>query len=322
MAEAGGGLRRRDKKARSDGRSGQQEAATDKRATGKPAATQKLSGAERSWSSDASGTKRVGTRAIMIGCGVVVYLWYTGSLFAAVKWAAIVFSGLLAMLFFKQNSMLYAPNPPQMAAAMAMMRELTPKVLSIEYEDAQIATADGLTLHGWFILQPAAVRSSVPTLVFFHGNAGSIVGRLKNFVELMVGLQCNVLAVDYRGYGRSEGKPTEAGLCEDARASLRYVGGRDDIDKSKVVVFGRSLGGAVALRLAADVEAGKVEGVAPCCYMIENSFTSVQEMASKLIWWVAPLLRMAPFFLRNKWESENAVSWQLLAALTSLVVFR
>ena len=90
----------------------------------------------------------------------------------------------------------------------------------------------------------------VPTVLYLHGNAGNIGHRLVNVQGLYNSIGCNVALLEYRGYGRSEGTPSEEGICMDAQAALDFLLTRSDINTEKILVFGRSLGGAVAIDLA------------------------------------------------------------------------
>ena len=110
-------------------------------------------------------------------------------------------------------------------------------------------TADGLTLHGWFV--PASTPTPRHTALVLNGNSGNRAYRAPLAASLQQqGLQ--VLLFDYRGYGGSEGKPTEAGLRADARAARSYLVQRDDVDATQLIYFGESLGTAPAIGLAAD----------------------------------------------------------------------
>ena len=126
-------------------------------------------------------------------------------------------------------------------------RELTatPSEAGLAYEDVSFTTDDGITLHGWFV--PG--RSDV-TWLWFHGNAGNISGRIGNLKQLHDSLGVNVFLFDYRGYGQSQGTPSEEGLYLDAEAALAYLNSREDVRSDRIVYFGRSLGGAVAVDLA------------------------------------------------------------------------
>ena len=115
----------------------------------------------------------------------------------------------------------------------------------LPFEDIYFSTADELTLHGWFV--PGSSRI---TLLWCHGNAGNISHRLDNLKLLHDRLALNIFIFDYRGYGRSQGKPSEEGTYRDAEAAMAHLRIRKDIDQDAVIIFGRSLGGAIAVDLA------------------------------------------------------------------------
>jgi uncharacterized protein len=141
-----------------------------------------------------------------------------------------------------------------------------PVLAGVEGEDVMISTSDGVRIHGWW----HEARGSVPVVLFFHGNAGTIGGRIP-LAEAYLARGVSILMVDYRGYGRSEGRPSEVGIYRDGEAALAWLLERG-ISGSRIVVHGRSLGGAVASHLVAgrDDVAGAI---------LESSFTSLDEMA-------------------------------------------
>ncbi|MDX2506768.1 MAG: alpha/beta hydrolase [Gammaproteobacteria bacterium] len=145
----------------------------------------------------------------------------------------------------------------------------TPADWGLHYEDVLFRTSDDIQLHGWYIPHPDAKL----TVLFFHGNAGNISHR-GDSVKIFHRLGLNVFISDYRGYGRSEGKPSEAGLYEDAHSAWRYllsVG----VQRENIILFGRSLGGAVATKLAADVQPGAL--------ILESAFSSAEDMAKSIL---------------------------------------
>jgi uncharacterized protein len=121
----------------------------------------------------------------------------------------------------------------------------TPATYGLPYEDAWFTTEDGVRLHGWFV--PA---ESDTTWFWFHGNAGNVSDRLDNLKQLHDKLGVNILLFDYRGYGRSQGTPSEKGLYLDGDAAIAYLHSRQDVADDKIVYFGRSLGAAVAVDIA------------------------------------------------------------------------
>ncbi len=173
---------------------------------------------------------------------------------------------LVAVVYLMQSRMLYLPD---MAGRDLVM---TPADVDMDYEDASIETADGVRLHGWFV-----PGGSPRTLLFFHGNAGNISHRLDSIRQFHE-LGLSVFILDYRGYGQSGGRPSEAGLYRDADAAWRYLTETRGLTASDIVLFGRSLGGSVATRLAVDVR--------PSGLIVESSFTSVPDVAQELYPWL------------------------------------
>ncbi len=165
-----------------------------------------------------------------------------------------------------QGRMLYFPQVPGRTLAM------TPADARMDYEDVSIATADGVTLHGWFI-----VGQSPRVLLFFHGNAGNISHRLDSIRQFR-DLGLSVLIIDYRGYGQSGGRTTETGTYRDGDAAWHYLTETRGVHAGDVVIFGRSLGASVASRLAAQQH--------PLALIVESSFTSVPDIAQELYPWL------------------------------------
>ena len=152
-------------------------------------------------------------------------------------------------------------------------RELirTPADVGLEYEDVLFSALDGVKLHGWFVR-----GESDMTLIWFHGNAGNISHRIDNLLMVRRKLGVNVFIFDYRGYGRSEGRASEAGTYLDAEAALEFVSSRRDVDPAlgeKVVIFGRSLGCAVAVEMATRHDVHAV--------ILESPFTSIRAVAKR-----------------------------------------
>ena len=160
----------------------------------------------------------------------------------------------------------------------------TPRLFGLPFEDVAPGTEDGVRLHGWFI--PAdegspreagrqAARAGRWTIVLFHGNAENVGDNLDLALRAR-SAGYNVLLVDYRGYGQSAGQPSERGLYLDGRAALSFLGSRRDVDDSRIVVWGRSIGAAVAVAVAAD--SGPSRSVRPAGVVLESPFTSVPEL--------------------------------------------
>lgn len=163
----------------------------------------------------------------------------------------------------------------------------TPADVGLAYEDVRIRTSDGVILHGWMI----PCDGAEVTLLFLHGNGGNIGDRVENLKRLHeVGLR--VFILDYRGYGLSEGSPSEKGLYEDAKAAYAHLLSRQDVNCDRIAIFGRSLGGAVAVDLASKV---------PCWRLIlESTFSSAPDMAVSILPFL-PLGRL----MTERFDSES-----------------
>lgn len=142
----------------------------------------------------------------------------------------------------------------------------TPSDWGLDYRSAVFDTEDGVELNGWFIPRESSRR----VLLFFHGNAGNISHRGES-VSIFHELGLNVFIIDYRGYGASKGKPSEAGIYRDARAAWRYLTAELGFGPENIIVFGRSLGGVVAAQLAAEAN--------PSALILESSFSSAKDVA-------------------------------------------
>jgi hypothetical protein len=154
----------------------------------------------------------------------------------------------------------------------------------LTFEDVVIPTDDGLRLHGWFM--PATGRAR-GTVLHLHGNAANITGHYA-FVNWLPAAGYHVLAVDYRGYGRSAGRVSRGGMLLDALAAMDYLRGRTDVDRRRVFVFGQSIGGVVAAALAAK-RGRQIAAVA-----IDSAFTSYRAIASYHV-------RRQPLLLLTAW---------------------
>ncbi|MFH1138808.1 MAG: alpha/beta hydrolase [Pseudomonadota bacterium] len=145
-----------------------------------------------------------------------------------------------------------------------------PSDLGLEYDDLYFEAADGVRLHAWYIEPPARGAAPLGYVLFLHGNAGNISHFLDKTAGL-AGLGLGVLSVDYRGFGLSGGKPSEAGVYLDSRAAFEALTNRPGATPDKTIIFGYSLGGAAAAQLALEVGARAV--------IFESTFTSIRDMA-------------------------------------------
>jgi fermentation-respiration switch protein FrsA (DUF1100 family) len=145
--------------------------------------------------------------------------------------------------------------------------DATPADVGLAFEDLYLTASDGVQIHGWFV----PVSGAQTTLLWFHGNAGNISHRVPLLLQLHQKIKANIFMVDYRGYGRSEGKVSEKGTYLDALASYDYLSTRAGADPARIVAFGQSLGAAVGVELATQ---RNLAGL-----ILEAPFTSIKEMA-------------------------------------------
>jgi len=163
--------------------------------------------------------------------------------------------------------------------------DVTPAQLGLAYEDVELRTEDAVRIRGWFL----PVRGSRWSVLFCHGNGGNISHRLDRVLLMQQHLGVDMLLFDYRGYGTSEGSPDEEGTYRDARAAYRWLVARVG-DPGRIVVFGESLGAAVALQLALESEAHAL--------VLESPFASIPEMAKA----VYPFLPVWPL-VRTRYDN-------------------
>ncbi len=172
---------------------------------------------------------------------------------------------------------------------------ITPDAYGIEYDDVTFRTEDGLNLHGWFVPgKKSSPDVDLHTLLWFHGNAGNINHRLGNIKMLYERVPVNVFIIDYRQYGRSEGKISEKGTYIDAGAALAHLHSRKEINQEKIIFFGRSLGSAVAVELALKEKCRAL--------ILETPFTSILEMGKTLY----PFLPVS-LLLKTKYDSLSKI---------------
>ena len=187
---------------------------------------------------------------------------------------------LCLYLYFMQEKLLFYPDTGG--------RDLVdkPSDIGLQFDTVQISTSDNIWLYGWYI--PA--ERSRATLLFFHGNAGNISHRLDS-IRIFHDLGLSVLIFDYRGYGRSGGKISEPGTYLDGEAVWNYLVDAKKVDPQQVILFGRSLGGAVAADIAAKHHPGAL--------ILESTFTSVPDMAARL-YPVFPVRLLARFIYNTR----------------------
>jgi len=214
-------------------------------------------------------------------------------LWLAARIALLLAAGLVAFVMLFEDRFIYFPSKYPEGAWDVGGRGAA----SVKVEDVWFQASDGIRLHGWYCTPRDAATGEAQsqrrmTLLWFHGNAGNITSRF-GMIERLVELPAEVFIVDYRGYGRSDGSPSEQGLYLDAQAAWDHLTGARGIPPANVVVFGDSLGGAVAIDLAARVE--------PAGLVVQSSFTSIRDMAGEVMPFVPG------FILRTKMDSLSKI---------------
>ena len=168
------------------------------------------------------------------------------------------------ILLFSFNVYLYLKQPAMVFYPVKNI-DVTPKNWELEYDSIELELKDKTKISGWYFTHPQANK----TVLFFHGNGGNISHR-GDSIYIFHKLKLNVLIIDYPGYGSSTGQPSEDGLYESASAAWQYLISDKKAKSEDVIIFGRSLGGAVAVDLAARVKAGGL--------ILESTFSSVSDI--------------------------------------------
>ncbi len=175
---------------------------------------------------------------------------------------ATVYAALLIVVFLFQSRLVYFPEIGREFSA-------TPRDAGLEYEEVRLDTGDGESLHAWFVPAP----QSRGTVLLFHGNAGNISHRLE-YLPMLHRLGYSGFIFDYRGYGKSGGRPSEQGTYRDAEAAWRYLTVTRNIEPRRIALLGESLGGAVAAWLASRQRPGAL--------VLTSVFTSVPDMGAEV----------------------------------------
>ncbi len=170
----------------------------------------------------------------------------------------------------------------------------TPRQQGLAFESVQFESADKTKLHGWFL---AAKGKALGTVIHFHGNAQNLTAHF-SFVEWLPRQGFNLFLFDYRGYGKSKGRPTRSGVHQDAIAALRYIKTRQDIDQDKLLVFGQSLGGAVAISAIGRMNVRGLRSIA-----VESTFDSYEAIAKEKV----PDI-LAGLFVSDKLSPDSVIA--------------
>jgi len=186
-----------------------------------------------------------------------------------------VYLVIIGYFYFNQSSFIYLTSNEI---------KVTTQDLNFITENIAFITSDGLQLNGWFI----ANDNSNKVLLFSHGNAGNISDRI-DILNILSKLDLNIMIYDYRGYGNNPGIPTEEGTYQDARAAWEYLINKG-FQSDQIIIYGRSLGGAVAAKIAAEVN--------PAGLIIDSSFISLTKLATDLYAWLP-----VRYLLKHKYQT-------------------
>lgn len=217
--------------------------------------------------------------------------------------AVLIYVIICALITVFQRKLIYVPTTA------AELPAPTGSFRTGAIHDVRIETADGLTLGAWLLMangesakteeeRQTLLSSGRPLVLFFHGNGGNRDGRELD-ARMLAASDVNVLLLDYRGYGDSEGSPDEAGLAEDARAAWKLAVEDWQVDPSRIVIYGESLGGGVAVRLASDLcQADKP----PAGLILRSTFSSMTDVAGDHYPWLPVWL-----LLRDRYPSDERI---------------
>lgn len=208
----------------------------------------------------------------------------------------------IALLAAGCNNVFYHPSQEQFTP---------PEARELPYTGLFFDSLDGTRLHGWFF--PAAPATGDPstsislrpaTIIQFHGNAENITSHHRS-VTWLARAGYNVFVFDYRGYGASAGRPSRAGVQDDAVAAIRYVRSRPDVDPNRLVLFGQSIGGAIAIAAAAAAPDGVRAVIA------ESAFASYRAIAREKLgqlWLTWPLQWPLGFLVSDDHSPVEAIA--------------
>jgi fermentation-respiration switch protein FrsA (DUF1100 family) len=217
---------------------------------------------------------------------------------------AIPYLAIAALLAYFQRSLIYVPtSAPSLPPSLAILPGVT-------VEGVVARTEDGLALHGWWLTansestRPGDATNrentgQTPLVLYFCGNAGHRAYRLGEF-DLLTTKGADVLCCDYRGYGDNPGSPSEEGLAADARAVWKFAAEMRGIPHERIVLFGESLGGAVAVRLADEL---CMAGTPPGALIVRSTFSSLEDVAADHFPWLP-----VRWLLSEQFPSETRIA--------------
>ncbi len=201
--------------------------------------------------------------------------WLAALTIVYLSWAGLMAVNQEKLIFFPSSGVMEIPHPS-----------------GVEINEVSFRTPDGETLHGYF--SPA--KDSDETIVFFHGNAGNVSGRVGR-VSMLNKLKKNILIFDYRGFGLSTGEiQLEEDLYIDGTAAINFLTEEKKLPVKKMVFWGRSLGGGVAVEMAKRFNNSKL--------ILESTFSKLNELALEKF----PVAKLLPkFLIKYKFENETKI---------------
>ncbi|KAF8218115.1 Alpha/Beta hydrolase protein [Mycena galopus ATCC 62051] len=230
------------------------------------------------------------------------------------------------LLYYGQNYLIY---PSAFPSGSRTEDVPIPSDFGLPYEDLELKTSDDVTLRCYLLPQSKELSkthasatpvpgedgltedefiSNRPTIIMFHGNGGNHGHRIPLAKVFYLRMRCNVLMVSYRGYGLSDGSPSEKGLQIDAQTALNYLTSDPCLSKTPIILYGQSIGGAVSIDLASR-NPSKIAAL-----ILENTFTSLPSLVPHAL----PLLGPFAFLCHQKWDSASKVP--LIPATTPILM--
>ncbi|GAA6005619.1 hypothetical protein JCM11491_003703 [Sporobolomyces phaffii] len=210
---------------------------------------------------------------------------------------ALSLGGVGVGLYLGQSRLIYPSGIP----AGSRENVPTPDEFGMPYEELTLTTPDGVRIKAFLMLyeKDGVAAKDRPTVLLLHANAGNVGHRLPIAKVFYNRMRCNVLALSYRGYGKSEGTANEKGLKLDAQTALDYVLSNDKLERTKIWLYGQSIGGAVSIFLASQ-NVQRVHGL-----LIENTFLSLPKLVPHVLPFLSPFV---PYLLHQIWPSESYIS--------------
>jgi uncharacterized protein len=192
-------------------------------------------------------------------------------LFPVVRILVLAYIGLAIALYFGQSNLVYMPS-----------QELidTPATIGLKFDDVQISTKDNVNLDTWFVPAKNNDQIGKGVILFCHGNGGNISNRI-SYLPIFKDLGLATFLFDYRGYGISDGKPSEEGTYADVEAAWQYLTQEKQIPPQKIIIYGESLGGAIASYLAQKISQQDGKNSAGGL-ILASTFTSISDRAAEL----------------------------------------